>query len=133
MRDRAEQLKARISRRKMLGGAAVGAAAAVATGAIGRVPVAEAANGDPLLLGQSNAATSVTSLTVQGTPNVGPGGLEVVTVLSSAPAIRGRSPNNQGLGIAGEGLTGVDGISHSINGAGVIGEDATGSSLDAEL
>ena len=77
---RAEEATARISRRRMLGGAAAGAAA-VATGTIGQVSTAKAANGDPLLLGQTN--TSATSTVLNGGES-GPAGSALV-VINSQP------------------------------------------------
>jgi hypothetical protein len=120
----------RISRRAVLGGAAAGAAA-VATGAIGRVPMAQAANGDPLLLGQSNDATGVTSLTMtQNDPMVfAPVALDVISTRLSATAIHGQAVHTGGIGVRGEGNHGVVGTSYDTTGAGVVGEDATGSSF----
>jgi hypothetical protein len=53
------------SRRAILAAGIGGALATLAT-AMGRPPVAEAANGDPLAVGQTTTATAVTELTVTG-------------------------------------------------------------------
>jgi hypothetical protein len=63
MRITREKYKARVARRKMLGGAAAGATA-VATGTVGRAFVSQAAGGDPLLAGRPS--TSTTGIVLSG-------------------------------------------------------------------
>jgi hypothetical protein len=123
----ATEKRPRISRRKMLGGAAAGAAA-VAAGAMGRVPIAQAADGDPLVLGQTNTASTRTVLT-GSLPGTGDETLEVINTGISGSAIHAQAVHTGGIGIRAEGNHGVVGTSYDTTGAGVVGEDATGSTF----
>jgi hypothetical protein len=113
------------SRRALLG-AAIGAIAATAAQALGRPIPTRAANGDPLYLGQSNTATSLTQLT-----NLDFNCL-VVGAGGSYAGIRGTSVTGRGVwgssggeGVFGEGGIGVRGLSNT--GIGVKGRsDAAG-------
>jgi hypothetical protein len=113
------------SRRALLG-AAIGAVAATAAQALGRPIPTRAANGDPLYLGQSNTATSLTQLT-----NLDFNCL-VVGAGGSYAGIRGTSVTGRGVwgssggeGVFGEGGIGVRGLSNT--GIGVKGRsDAAG-------
>jgi hypothetical protein len=127
MRTPTNQHRDRISRRKMLGGTAAGAAA-LATGAIAHVPIAQAADGDPLLLGQTNTASTRTVLT-GSLPGTADETLEVINTGTSGSAIHALAVHTGGIGIRAEGNHGVVGTSYDTTGAGVVGEDATGSSF----
>jgi hypothetical protein len=109
-----EELKPRISRRKMLGGAAAGAAV-VAAGTVGRVPVAQAADGDPLLLGEDNYTDTTTHLSNSGTYNY------PVLFCSNI---------GDGHGIVGQSTDGI-GVNGASKGIGVAASSNPGIGLDA--
>jgi hypothetical protein len=118
----------RKSRRDILIGAA-GGAAVLASGAIQRIPAAQAANGDPLLLGQANNATAKTSLSVND-PVAGAEALEVIQTVISRSAIVAKARPEGGVAIVAEGGSGgMSGASLSTAAPGVYGEDRTLSSL----
>jgi hypothetical protein len=112
------------SRRSLLAGALGGIGVALAT--LGRARSASAADGEPLLLGESNEASTRTIVTsdVAGTSE---STLEVITAGVSASGIHARSDG--GAGIRAEGGHGVIGGSSSSQGVGVLGEDLTISSI----
>lgn len=106
------------SRRAML----AGIAGAVATAAVLTTDKrAEAATGDPLVLGQSNSATARTSLVAE-TSGTSESALEVQNTGLSSSAIVATAT---GIGIRSTGISGVVGSSNSPNGSGLLGEDNT--------
>jgi hypothetical protein len=114
MADEAERedspTKAKRSRRELLAGAA-GALGVLAAEAIGKVAPARAANGDPLILGQSNSETSGTNLFNSG----GGSGLNV----TSTGPVSGEGVYAVGFGTDSAGLHGQ---SASAGGRGVWGD-----------
>jgi hypothetical protein len=115
------------SRRAVLTGAAAGAAA-VAAQAIGSP--AQAADGDPLILGEENSASTKTVLTVEaaGTSDAA---VEVTNTGACGTGLVARSTRESGVGLIGMGgTTSVSGTSRHPNGPGVYGECNTGSSND---
>jgi hypothetical protein len=112
------------SRRAMLLGA-LGAIGAWAAGALGNRGVVRAADGDPLILGQSNSASSLTQLSA---PSPGTSDA-VLKLVGSGTSGTGVLTEAGGNGLIGKGITGVLGRSTSINGSGVLGEELTESPL----
>ena len=130
------------SRRHMLVGA-IGAALAAGATALGRPSQARAADGDPLLLGEPNAAGSDTSLTASG----GTKALAVVTTVTDSTAIEasGDAFGTVGLSAGGVGVAGAAGVSTedlpppitestgvygiSLDGTGVYGASNTGAGV----
>lgn len=84
---------------------------------------ASAADGDALVLGDDNEATSRTHLSATA-PGTSDSALEVVNTGVSGSGIHA---SGVGTGIRAEGITGVVGGSNSANGSGVLGEDLTDS------
>ncbi|MFP5283403.1 MAG: hypothetical protein ACLGIF_08135, partial [Actinomycetes bacterium] len=77
-----------LERRSLLrrGALVAGAAGAVAVASTTQVPEAAAADGDPLLLGQANAANETTTVTIDGTEG---GSDPALTLVNAAgPALR---------------------------------------------
>ena len=122
------------SRRSLLAGAA-GALAGIVGTRLATPDVAAAANGDALKLGQTNAASATTSLTMtsqQGLKLAGTyEGLVVVASASGGMGLKALATNTAGktLGIYGHAFgpdgVGVKGIS-SQDGAGVVGQSYLG-------
>jgi hypothetical protein len=117
--------KVRRSRRELLAGAA-GALGVLAAEAIGRAAPARAADGDPLILGHTNSASSLTQLSMSGADtaltveNVG-GGHGALVRSSSGLAIQGSSHDS--VGVRGDSATGtgVYGVSVDFSGGSAIG------------
>ena len=101
----------RQSRRAFLAVAAggIGAVLARAAGA----PVVRAADNDPVLLGVENDAESTTVITgpADGSTDVA---VSIQGIGTSGTAILGKA---NGIGVRGEGITGIAGMSKSINGS----------------
>ena len=110
------------SRRMLLTGAAAGATA-VAAQAV--ASPAQAADGDPLILGDDNSAETKTTLSSADSAV-----LEVKNT-GGATALIARVPGGSGVGLHGiGGTTGVVGTSNHPNGPGVLGECNTESPND---
>ncbi len=113
-----------VDRRALLAGAAA-AVAGVAAGAVARPLPARAADGDPVLIGQSNSGTGVTSLTTSG--DTGLLGVSRsatgVGVLGAAGSETGRTAGIRGEAYSPDGM-GVFGIAHVQTGTayGVFGQ-----------
>lgn len=97
----------RLTTRRALLAAAAGGAAATAALAVG-APVGKAANGDPLILGQSNSGTDCTFLTAD---------LSMDTVLSVGNLAAGPATAIQGNSEAGTGVAG-----YTSTGTGIYGD-----------
>lgn len=110
----------RHTRRSWLAGAAA-AIGAVFASQLSSVATVHAADGEPLLLGEDNTASTPTKLTGLG-DGTGPAALNVADTGTSGTAIDGTAA---GIGVRGKGITGVAGASTSPNGSGVLGEDLT--------
>jgi len=114
------------SRRALLAGA-LGGLGAIAATAVGRVSPVRAANGDPVLVGQSQSGISATSLSSTGSP-----GLIVSSSFTpGGTGLRGFTGAEQGIGVQGlghgaEGI-GLDGQATAAAGAnyGVMGQSAS--------
>jgi hypothetical protein len=104
------------------------AAAGVAVETVMRPARAAADDGDPLLMGQANTASTRTVLT-GSLPGTSDQTLEVINTGISGSAIHAQAVHTGGIGIRAEGNTGVSGSSYDTTGSGVYGEDLTGSSL----
>ena len=105
-----EGAEAAVRTRRAVLGAAVGGAAAMAAVALGRPSPALAADGDPVLLGESNTAEHGTVITRQ------PGLDDTVAIVGV---------NAAGVGVLGESVTGEGLIGRSESGAGVQGYSDT--------
>jgi hypothetical protein len=121
------------SRRELIAGAA-GALGAVAAQSVAGAQTALAADGDPIILGQSNVASSPTGITLfEGDSGLsifpGGGGLAPARVLSASAGF-GSEPVVSAFGVSGQGIRGVgktDGvIGIGVNGAGVLGDSTFG-------
>jgi len=120
-------------RRRLLLGGGLGA---LAMPLLAEAPEAHAASGDPVILGKSNMATSVT--TVRNVREGGTG-LRVTARGESSVAVQGESPNVgvlgesergsgvQGVSTFGEGLSG-----HSLFGSAVLANSGNGVGVDGE-
>jgi hypothetical protein len=108
--------------------AAVSGAAALGAAAIARPAGALAANGDPLLLGQANTASSATTLTRDTVPTINAPTFVSDTTISVAVA--GNATSGQGVVGRSQSSAGVQGYSQTdagVNGFGVYGVWASGS------
>ena len=133
------------SRRALLLGA-IGGAAALAAGALGRPTPAWAGNGDPITIGAENTGTSLTLLTrtagdafigsTAATASAGVVGLHTGGA-NGGYGVRGSTSSTVGIGVLGvagaaTGLgTGVSGSSLSPTGTGVYGDNSTTSGLSS--
>lgn len=122
----ADAITGTASRRGLLA-AAAGAAAALAARTLGRPEQAGAADGNLVVLGTANDATSTTSITTQGASalaltSAGATALEAQSV--SRAAVRGTSASGPGVsGVARvPGKAGVQGENTAPNGRGVAGK-----------
>ena len=121
VRDEAQPVQRKSSRRALMAGA-LGGLGALAAAAVGVPTAARAANGDPLRLGALNSAGNVTTLTRTGTDRFGHA-LKVVVSRSSAAAIKAFATGGRGVdAIATAGGIGVAGASDT--GIGVFGSSA---------
>jgi hypothetical protein len=107
--------------RRAILAAALGAVGASIAGALGRPAAVVGANGDELIVGQSNNATSQTTLSTTAAT-----GLSVTDPSPSAVAVSGATgaSSGKGYGVRGRsaGSTGVGAVGHSIgNATGVLG------------
>ncbi len=123
------------SRRRLLttagAAAAAATAAAVALGA-GNASIAHAANGDPLLLGKDNTASSITSLATTGSPGTSPllnlnntgspsGAVALLaSVGSQGVAVQGTATGDFSRGVLGQSDTGTGASGMSTSGVGGV-------------
>jgi len=110
------------SRRTVLAGALAGLGAIVASG-IGRPAPLRAANGDPVILGQANTATTQTAISNTATN----GAALQVNGNGAGNGINGYSPS--GAGINGSSGSGVGVHGYSPSGGGVLGESTSGNGV----
>jgi hypothetical protein len=128
-RSRSEELL----RRRLLLGSGLGA---LAMPLLADAPEAHAASGDPVILGRTNTATSVTTVR-----NVSDGGtaLRVTARGDSSVAVQGESPNvgvfgrsERGSGVSGESTFGEGLSGHSLFGPAVRANSGDGVGVDGE-
>jgi hypothetical protein len=119
---------ARHSRRNLLAASGAAAVTSVVAGALAHPMVADAANGDPVLLGQANPETTTTTVS----NGSGSDALSAVAT-GTGRGLEGRSTHGIGVngrsGPAASALsikeTGVHGITGSAGGYGVVGENTS--------
>lgn len=113
MQSRAEPRRSR--RALLLGG--IGGLAALAASALDRSPVARAANGDTVKVGQSHSGGAATSIQSSATAIVGS------TTASSGKraGVLGKASPGNGRGVMGQGPFGVVGQTGASSGVGVMG------------